>query len=105
MAALAPTGALWFGGEALDNTISRQHASIHRKVAAHHESTHCCVFLREDTRFIREVGLILAAVDQHQACESTRVSVALVGGVGPSSTTAQAYYNDFVSKLAFISGN
>jgi hypothetical protein len=104
MTAFTPTAALRRGREALDNTISGQHASIHGKVAAHHKSTHGCVFLGENIRFIREVRLILAAVNQDQACESTRISVALVGGVRPSSTTAQAYYNDIVSKIG-IYGN
>lgn len=75
----------------LDHAVARQHASIDREVAADHERPHRRVLLRQPVGLVGEVGLVLAAVDQHEAGEPRGVAVRLVQGVSPSSTPTQAW--------------
>jgi len=55
--------------QSLDNAIARQHTSIDRKVAAHHERPHRCVLLSQPVGFVGEIGLVLSAIDQYQTSE------------------------------------
>lgn len=88
---VAPLGTLrlrdW---QALDDAVAGQHAAIHGEVAAHHEGAHGGVLLGQDIRFVRQVRLVFAAVDEHEARVPAVVTVALVRRVYPSSTSAQA---------------
>jgi hypothetical protein len=78
------------GWEALHDAVTCQHAAIHGKVAAHHEGSHGSILLSECVRGVRQVRLVLASVNQDQACEPGRVSVALVGRIGPTTPAAEA---------------
>ena len=89
VAALAATRRL-LSGKALNNAVTSQHASVDRKVTAHHKSTHGCVLLGQNIRFICEIRLVLAAVDKDKAGVAAVVPVALVHRVCPSSTPAEA---------------
>lgn len=79
------------GREPLDNTIAGKHAAVDGKVAANHERAHGCVLLSQQIRLIRQVGLVLASVDQDKASKAIRITVTLVRGVCPSSAPAEAY--------------
>jgi hypothetical protein len=78
------------GRQPLDHAVARQHASVDREVAAYHEGPHGRVLLSQPVGLVREVGLVLPAIDEHEAGEARRAAVRLVQGISPSSTPAQA---------------
>lgn len=102
MTALSSATALRRSREALDNSVSGQHTSIHGEVAAHHESTHGCILLGKNIGLVREVSLVLAAVDEDKARKSAGVSVAFVCGVNPPAAAAEAYSNRYVSQMTIL---
>lgn len=75
-------------GKPLDDPVACQHATVDAEVPAHHESPHGRVFTRQLIRFVRQVGLVLAPVDQHQASVATWFPVALVRGLLPATPLA-----------------
>lgn len=79
------------GWKALDDPVARKHATIDRKVPANHEGSHGGILLSEMIRFVRQVGLVLAPINQDKARITTRISVTLVRRVSPPTTPAQAY--------------
>lgn len=79
------------GGQALDNAIARHHAAIDAEVTAHHEGAHGRILASQLVRLVRQIGLVLAPIDQHQARVPRRFPVALVGGLGPPTSLAEAY--------------
>jgi hypothetical protein len=76
MAAVAMSSAVpvaataLIGRQSLDNTIACQHTSVHGKIAAHHEGTHCSILLSQAIGFVGEICLVFPTVDQHQAGEA-----------------------------------
>lgn len=76
--------------QALDDAVAGQHASVDRKVATDHKGTHGSVLLSKNVRLVGEIRLVLAAVDQDKTSVAAVVPVALVHGVCPSSTPAEA---------------
>lgn len=74
----------------LDNAIAGQHATIDAEVPAHHEGTHGRVLACQLIRFVRQVGLVLAPVDQDQARVATGFPVTLVCGLFPPTPLAEA---------------
>lgn len=75
-------------GKTLHNSIAGEHPTINRKVPAHHEGPHGGVLLGEAIRFVCQICLVLAAVDQDQASVATRITVAFVCRVLPPSSSA-----------------
>jgi len=51
--------------QSLNNPISRQHASVHRKVSADHERTHSCVLLSQTVALVGEIGLVLPSINEY----------------------------------------
>ncbi|KFY10575.1 hypothetical protein V492_04943 [Pseudogymnoascus sp. VKM F-4246] len=78
------------GRQPLDDTVPGQHPAIDREVAAHHEGTHGRVLLRQLIRFVRQVGTVLASIDEHETGEAGAAPVDLVHGVPPAAALAQA---------------
>lgn len=74
----------------LNDAVAGQHATIHREVAAHHEGSHGSVLLRQEIRFVGEIGLILAAVDHNEARVAAVVTVTLVRRIRPPAAPAEA---------------
>lgn len=89
-AAPAVLGPRLAGRKALDDAIAGQHAAVDREVTTDHECTHGSVLLSQFVRLVRQVCLVLAAVDEHQARVACGVPVALVHGVHPSAAPAEA---------------
>jgi hypothetical protein len=81
------------GWKALHDSIPGKHPTIDREVSAHHEGPHGCILLGKAVRFVGEIGLVLATVDQNQASVATVVTVAFVRRVLPPSSPAQTYAN------------
>ena len=79
--------------QTLDNAIASEHAAIDRKVPANHEGTHGCVLLGQATGLVREIGLILAPIDQNQAGVAIGAPVALIARVMPPTAPAKACKN------------
>ena len=77
------------GRQSLDNTVTCQHTSIDRKIAAHHEGTHSRILLSQPIGFVCEIRLVLPAIDQHQTGVARGASVGLIQGVSPTSTSTQ----------------
>lgn len=75
--------------QSLDDSISREHTSVYRKVTANHKSSHRCIFLCQAIRFVGEICLVLSSIDQHQTSKSRRASVRLVQGITPASASTQ----------------
>lgn len=75
--------------QSLDDAIASQHTSIHREVAAHHEGAHSRVLLRQSVALVREVRLVFAPIDEHEAGEARRAPVRLVQGIPPAAAPAQ----------------
>lgn len=76
--------------ETLDDAISSEHAPIDGKVPAHHKGPHRSVLLGQSVRFVRNVRLVLAAIDENQTGVPAGVPIALVGRVLPPTAPAQA---------------
>lgn len=88
---LTTLAALGLGGwQPLYNAVAGEHTTIDGEVAADHKGAHGGVFLGQDIRFVGEVGLVLAAVDEDETREAAVVTVALVRRVYPTSAPAQA---------------
>lgn len=94
VAALSSTAALRRGREALDDAVAGQHAAVDGEVLAHHEGAHGGVLLGEYVRFVRQVGLVFAAVDKNVAGKAVGIAVAFVGRVHPSTATAETYESE-----------
>lgn len=78
------------GGKTLDNAIARHHTAIDAEVATHHERTHGRILASQFVGLVRQICLVLAPIDQHQARIPRRFPVALVGGLGPPTPLAEA---------------
>lgn len=89
------------GREALHDTVPREHPSVGREILAHHERPHGGVLLRQGIRYVGEISLVLTAVDQDQAGEPARVTVALVRRILPPASSAETYESRFVSPILF----
>jgi len=51
--------------QSLNDTISCQHASIHRKISADHKCTHSCVLLSQSVALVSEISLVLPPIDEY----------------------------------------
>lgn len=88
--------------QALDDAVAGQHASVDREVATDHKGTHGSVLLSKNVRLVGEIRLVLAAVDQDKTSVAAVVPVALVHGVCPSSTPAEACLKSWLAKSPFF---
>lgn len=79
------------GREALHNSIPGKHSAIYGEVPAYHEGPHSCVLLGKSVRFVREIRLVLASIDQNEAGVAIVVTVAFVRRVLPPSSPAETY--------------
>lgn len=77
--------------EALDDAVAGQHPTIDGKVAAHHKGPHGGVLLGQTVGRVGQISLVFPTVHQNQAGEAVGVAVALIGGILPSTTTAEAF--------------
>lgn len=75
--------------QTLDDAVAGQHAAIHREVPADHEGTHCRVLSRQLVRFVRQIRLVLASVNQHKASVPASVPEHVVRRLFPSAPVAE----------------
>lgn len=85
---LAAAGGL-VCGQALDDAVPGQHASIDGEVATDHESTHGSILLGQRVRLVRIVRLVLATVDKHETDVPFGVPITLIHGVQPAPSSAE----------------
>lgn len=90
MATLVATLGL-SGREPLDDAVTSQHTTIDRELTTHHEGSHGSILLSQDIRFVGQIRLVLATVDQHEACEAAGVAIARVRRIRPSAAPAEAW--------------
>ena len=89
VAALAATAGVDGSREPLDDAVAGEHAAVDGEVPADHKGTHGGVFLRQDIGLVCKVRLVLTPVYKDKASEAIGVSVQLVGGIRPTSTSAK----------------
>ena len=78
------------GLQPLDHSITNKHSAIDREVSANHKGTHGCILLGQMIRFVRIIRLVFAAIDEYQASEAARATLAnLVRRVDPATTMAK----------------
>lgn len=99
VAALAAVMGINSRGKSLNNAVASKHAAIYGEIPAHHESTHSSIFLGQNVRFIGKIRLVFTPIDKNKAGEATGVSIALIRGVCPSTSSAETYYTPLVSQL------
>ncbi len=91
--------------QALDDAVAGQHAPIDGEVPADHKGTHGGILLGQAIRFVCQICLVLAAVDQDQARIPTSVPVALVHGILPPTTPAETYSEAFALAMCSLSSS
>lgn len=91
MAALAATVRVGSSRQALHDSVAGKHASVHREISADHKGTHGGVFLGQNIRLVREICLVLSAIDEHQTGKAVVVPITLVRRIRPSSAATEAF--------------
>lgn len=86
---LPALAARFGGGHALDDAVAGQHAAVDREVATDHEGSHGGILLGQAARLVEVVSLVLAAIDQDEACVAPGLLVAFVRGVDPTPALAK----------------
>lgn len=89
VAALATTARVRGGRESLDDSVAGEHAAVDGEVPADHEGAHGGVLLGQDVGLVGEIRLVLTPVYEDEAGEAIDVSVQLVGGIRPASSSAE----------------